>query len=248
VVILIGITGAIGHGKTSLAEAFLKLEPSAIHDESSKLISEFANEAKKTIPDNFDAQKINNWLSDLEECISRILNVEVNAGRTLVPLDAKPQDPEFVKLAEYISLIRNNESLLSQKITEETKPNHRALLQWTGGYFVNHISRTIWYDELIRRSEVSEKNGCKLYVIGGLRFPEDAEVIKKAGGKVVEITRPKADKPDINDPTERERTNITCDIRLINDGSLDELSEVAAKIYNDINHNTFDSIYTSRLQ
>ena len=71
--ILIGITGSIGHGKTSLAEAFLKIEPSAIHDESSKLISEFANEAKKTIPYTFDAQKINNWLSNLEEPMNKAI-------------------------------------------------------------------------------------------------------------------------------------------------------------------------------
>lgn len=245
--ILIGITGSIGHGKTSLAEAFLKIEPSAIHDESSKLISEFANEAKMTLPDVFDVQQINNWLSDLTGTISDVLHVDINSKLPLIPESTNPKDPEFIKLSEYISSLNLNKSLREEKVTEETKPNHRALLQWIGGYFVNHISRTIWYDELIRRSETAEQNDCKLYIIGGLRFPEDAEVIKKAGGKVIEVIRPNAPQPDVNDPTERERANITCDIRVINDGSLDGLATVAAKIYNDINHNTFDSIYTSRL-
>ena len=245
--ILIGITGSIGHGKTSLAEAFLKIEPSAIHDESSKLISEFANEAKVTLPDVFDVQQINNWLSDLRPAISDVLHVDINSNLPLIPESTNPKDSEFIKLSEYISSLNLNKSLREEKVTEETKPNHRALLQWIGGYFVNHISRTIWYDELIRRSKTAEQNGCKLYIIGGLRFPEDAEVTKKAAGKVIEVVRPNAPQPDVNDPTERERANITCDIRVINDGSLDGLATVAAKIYNDINHNTFDSIYTSRL-
>lgn len=243
--ILIGITGAIGHGKTSLADAILKLEPSAIHDESSKLISEFANEAKKTIPKDFDIAKVNDWIAGMSETMGCELGVSINTNLPLIPQNASPQDPEFTKLDEYMSSIKRNSSLCKEEITEITKPNHRALLQWMGGYFVNHISRTIWYDELIRRSETAKQSGCKLYVIGGLRFPEDAEVIKKAGGKVIEIVRPSAPKPDLSDPTERERANIISDIRLLNNGDISDLEKLANTLLEDLIYHSYSRKYSS---
>jgi hypothetical protein len=246
-VILIGITGAIGHGKSSLADAFLKCDDTAIHNESSLLISEFANKAKKTIPDTFDVVSINEWLASLQPVFSSVLNIKVDEGILKLTDKTSADDIEFEKLADYIKNLSDNLNLRSEEITESTKPSHRALLQWLGGYFVNHISRTIWYDELVRRARVAEKNGCKLYVIGGLRFPEDAAVIKKAGGIIIDIYRPEAQEPDLNDPTERERANITYDIRVINNGSLDQLNNIASTILNHMNESRLEPSYLATI-
>lgn len=241
--ILIGITGAIGHGKTSLAEAFLVHEPTGIHDESSQLISEFANDAKIDLPKSKNISEINVWLDSLQEPIRKHLHAIVHTSDLHITDDIDLSSSEYVKLHSYILQTQKNPKLLTEQITAATKANHRAILQWFGGYFVKRLSSTIWYDELIRRAKTANQNGCKLYVIGGLRFPGDADSIHNAGGLVVEIVRPDKQTLDTNDPTERERSKIRCDSRILNNGSLEDLKIISSDILADIQNNTLEKEY-----
>ncbi len=241
--ILIGITGAIGHGKTSLAEAFLAHEPTGIHDESSRLISEFANDAKIDLPTSTDIPEINKWLDSLQERIHKHLHTKVRTSDLYITDDTDLSSSEYVKLHNYILQTQKNPKLVTEQITTANKANHRSILQWFGGYFVKRLFPTIWYDELIRRAKTAEQNGCKLYIIGGLRFPGDADTTSNAGGFVVEIVRPDKQTSDTDDPTERERSKIHYDSRIINSGSLSQLSATASVILSDIASNQLKSVY-----
>lgn len=241
--ILIGITGAIGHGKTALAEAFLVHEPTAIHDESSQLIGEFANDAKIDLPTSIDIPDINDWLDSLHERITEHLQIEVDTSKLHIPPDTDLASDDYVKLRDYVLQAKKHQLLRTEPITSATKSHHRGILQWFGGYFVSRLTPTIWYDELLRRAHRAEKEGCMLYVIGGLRFPGDADTVCSAGGVIVEIVRPDKQASDVSDPTERERSEIQADSRVVNDGSLEDLAIVSKAILSDIQNNDLKKEY-----
>jgi len=55
------------------------------------------------------------------------------------------------------------------------------------------ISKTIWADHLRRRLESLREEHTNWIVVDDLRFPEDFEAIKDAGGVIVRIIRPAAE-------------------------------------------------------
>ncbi len=243
--LLLSITGAIGHGKSSLAEAFLKCDETAVHTETSQLISEFANQVKQTIPTKADVTSVNQWLEDIQPKIDIFFGIKSNFGDLKLAPNANFSSPEFSKLQEYIKSSANSSSFRAEIISPDNKEAHRAILQWFGGYFTEKISNTIWADTALTRAVNAKASGCQLYIIGGMRFPSQIETVRQAGGLIIEIQRPGLEEKDVTDPTERERHNIKPDIKIINNGSVNDLQETAKKIFKDVKHNKIKSIYYS---
>lgn len=245
--ILIGITGAIGHGKSLLAAAFSELEPSSIHLESSEVITEVANAMQRLLPDELtpnDADTIQRWLNKLPSVLPDIVHCATTEARLRIDVNAyKLHTPEYIKLYDYLTDVTSLPERRDTEITPGNKELYRHILQWYGGFLVAHVDAGIWYNELVRRARVARDNGARLAVIGGLRYPSDAEIIRAAGGLVIEINRPSAPVNDITDPTEAMRSAIGADILVINDGGLDNITAAAQKLLEDITAGKYRSQY-----
>jgi hypothetical protein len=205
---------------------------------------ELANEAKKTLPNSTDLIEINKWLNSLTNIIQEKLHKQITKNQlSITQADIGSNEADYIKLFDYIKATQSDSTLKNEVITEESKSRHRAILQWFGGYFYHKIAPTTWFDEMVLRSKQAQTNNCPLYIISGARFSADADVIHSAGGIIIEIIRPSVGQKDATDPTERDRNDITCDIHIINNGSLEELSTLATAVLSDIKSNNYKKEY-----
>lgn len=236
---LLGITGAIGSGKSTLAELFGQMVENHAHYETYQLVAEIANRFNQLLEAelNFetttdDTELVNQALIWLPDIITEVLHHETTWNHLAITAKDLRTRPElYEKLFEYVNLVHTNLKLTEQTITAENKPTYRPLLQWIGGYFVAKISPTIWYDELFRRIQLHESRR-DLVIISGVRYRSDAAIVKEHGGRIIVVTRPGAENQQ--DVTEAERSSITPDITINNNGSLHELATLVETVWNDI--------------
>jgi hypothetical protein len=234
--IIIGITGAIGHGKTSLANDLVATAGNAQSFESSSLILEVANALRALPvehPSPTDLKAINDWLAFLPPILASITHVTV-PPRVFVITKAKLASDTvlYEKLFEYLAFMAHWPAFARAELTAENKHRYRSLLQWLGGFCVLQVKDTIWFDELVRR--VQSQPDLALASIGGVRFPSDAACIRATEGKIITVQRPSIGVTDGADLTERERGAITPDITIVNDGSLEQLALLAKQLYKDL--------------
>jgi energy-coupling factor transporter ATP-binding protein EcfA2 len=245
--VIVGLTGSIGSGKTTLADYLQAVVPSSGHWESWQLIAEVAAELRKTgtSPDPDDIDAINEWLQPLPDIIGHICHKKVSYSQIKLP--ANPGEPEsYDKLRAYLLLAEENPSLIKKSINTQNKETFRSLLQWLGGYLAKTCGGDIWYAELIRRIQAEDK--LELAVIGGVRFVADAECIQHAGGFIVAVERPGTAVRDITDATERERSLIALDSTVYNDATLADLEICAGKLAHDLQAHTLKTEYYARGQ
>ncbi|MGZ6005026.1 MAG: hypothetical protein ACXWLH_02645 [Candidatus Saccharimonadales bacterium] len=245
--IIIGMTGPIGHGKSTFAKALLELEPTAKHFESSLIVAEVANalhSATNQIPSRDDIDSVNNWLRPLPSILLSTVHAKCNFEQlALTEQDVNLHPVEYEKLFLHIQNLTSQPNLLKQDINKANKEQYRPILQWLGGYLVQKVDPAIWYKEIIRRVYAIGSNGAKLCVIGGLRFPTDAQYVRQAGGIVVKVYRPGHLQYDMLDPTERERENIVPDTTLVSNGTIDDVKRCARQVIDDLNNNRLQKIY-----
>lgn len=246
--ILVGITGAIGHGKSSLAEALMKQQQPSVHLESSEVIMAVANviHQQDTVPLPTDLTGINKWLEILPDILERTVRVRPDFSQIIISPESWHAHPEqYEKLVQHLQHLQQTPSLATQTINPDNKNQFRPVLQWLGGYLVQQVDAGIWYNELIRRALAAKADGYALVVIGGLRFRHDAEIVRSAGGVIIEVQRPDLAQADANDPTERERSSIQIDCRIINNGTLAALDKTASMLIKDIAKNRLQKEYVT---
>ena len=246
---IIGITGAIGSGKTTLSNLLVQLEPDHALYESSQLVAEVADDFNAALKGelafettNNEVELVNQALIWFTEAIVERLHHDVTWNQLAITKQQLTTHPElFEKLFVYLTLVKTQSNLLSERITKENKTTYRPLLQWIGGYLVAKISPTIWFEEIFRRIGLHDSDK-KLIVINGMRYPAQAEFIQRRGGKIIEIIRPGL-VSDTHDITEASRAQITPDIRVINNGTPEDLQKIAEKLWLDLSVGKVDREY-----
>ncbi len=235
---IIGITGAIGHGKSTLAEAFGQAEPRAQHLESFQIIAEVVDKwhtRTSFVPNPHDLDQLNNWLFLLPEILEEVVHEPVDRLALHVDLAQVSAQPAlYEKLFQHLDNLKKNPALLQNHITETNKADYRPILQWLGGYLVLEVDPGIWYKEILRRTEFAKIEGVELCTIGGLRYPTDAELIRAADGIIAAIHRPMMGEQDSGDLTERQRSQIHPDVTVLNNADVPALNALAKRMYNDI--------------
>lgn len=236
--IIFGITGGIGHGKSTLAEAFGRVEVNARHLEAFTVIAQVVEQwhsQTSHVPNPHDLAEVNNWLALLVPILKQTVDETVDPTKLAITMNDIMAQPElYEKLFTHLQNLQKNPGLLTSRITEANKDSYRPILQWLGGFLVTKIDPGIWFNEVIRRAMQAKEEGVQLCTIGGVRFPTDAAIVRAAGGKVILIHRPLIGERDYADPTERERIHIQPDVTIINDAGLKELVMVAQRLYADI--------------
>lgn len=236
--IIFGITGAIGHGKSTLAESFEKVEPNSRHFESFTVIAEVIDawHAQTTkVPNPHDLAQVNNWLTLLPPILSRYVHEDIDTAKLVFTMNDIMANPDhYEKLFVHIQNIQKNPGLLNSPVTALNKEYFRPILQWLGNYMVTKIDPGIWYNEIMRNVQQAKSEGVVLCTIGGVRYPKDAEIVRLGGGSIILIHRPLIRERDMSDPTEWERDRIKPDITILNDAGLAEILLVAQRIYNDV--------------
>ncbi len=245
--ILLGMTGPIGHGKTTLANALAEIVPKTVRFESSLVIAEVANAWQATLKepiDPYDINALNNWLRSLPAILLEKLDVHCTFEQLELDQQNVDRHPiEFQKLILHVENLRRNFTLAHQDITPQNKENYRPLLQWLGGYLVARVDPGIWYTELVRRVKIEEQKGTELCLVGGLRFPTDAAILREAGAIIVKVYRPGHLQNDMLDPTERERDNIQADTTIMSNGSVDHVNRFAMQFLDDLHNNKLQKLY-----
>lgn len=236
---LFGITGPIGHGKTTLAEALLKLENPSRHIETSTLVSSVANEWFATFPkelliDPMDYSILDKWIDDLAKVVSHQLIHVMPHQLSFTRRDVLEQPKYYYKFFMHLNLVRQGVIGIGDPITVNTKERHRTILQWLGGYLVYKIGPGIWYDEIERQLHQAETEGVRLLVVGGVRYPYDANVIRRNGGKIIQLIRADLPERELADITEEHRHEIIPDTTIISDASPQALIELVKAFYQDL--------------
>ena len=245
--IVIGFTGPIGHGKSTFSAALHKLEPSNVHIESSMIIAEIADTMHanlEKVPERDDIESINNWLKMLPVTLLQQLGVKVTFEQIKLDPDRVVRHPvEYEKLFLHIDNLAHNPQLLHQKISLENKEAYRPFLQWLGGYLVRSLGPGIWYNEIVKRVKQAAQSGVKLCTVGGLRFPNDANILKQVDALVVKVYRPGHLQYDALDPTERERDNIPVDVTVVSDAGIEEVTMCAKCFMDDLKNGELKKTY-----
>ncbi|MES2971443.1 MAG: hypothetical protein V4702_03925 [Patescibacteria group bacterium] len=245
--IIIGMTGPIGHGKSTFADGLKELVPSTVHLETSLIIAEVANafqSALNDIPDPYNVERLNNWLRALPPILMDIVHARANFEQIKLDQIAMEEHPvEYQKLILHVENLQRRPELINQPITKDNKESFRPLLQWLGGYLVQRIDSGIWYNEIVRRIRQAAAAGCELCIVGGLRYPSDAAILRGAGAIIVKVYRPGHLQSDMLDPTERERQNIQVDCTIMSNGTVADVRKFTAIFYEDLKQNKLQSTY-----
>lgn len=238
---LVGITGAIGSGKTSFATALAKHEPDSAIYETFQLVAEIGDAFNQALKAELefatarnDIELINQALIWLPDAINERLNKDVSWSQLAVKLHSTLVHPTlYRKMFAYTKQAHANPKILSRPITAKNKAEYRPLLQWLGGYLIAKAGKTIWYDELLRRIKANDSKR-RLVIICGLRYPSDAAMVRNAGGKIIGIRRA-GTLPTVADVTEVRRHLIKPDAVVVNNGSLKDLADLAKAMCADLN-------------
>ncbi|GAC1390846.1 MAG: hypothetical protein NVSMB46_01440 [Candidatus Saccharimonadales bacterium] len=249
--LILGMTGPIGHGKTTFAAALAEIVPRTVHFESSLIIAEIANamhDCLKEPFDPYDVAALNNWLKNLPSIIQNNLHVACSYSQIeLKANDIENHPIEFQKLILHAENLRRNFTIAKSHITTDNKEIYRPFLQWLGGYLVKTVDKGIWWNEIIKRIKDAERNQYDLCIAGGLRFPTDAVILRSIGGVIIKVYRPGHLQNDMLDPTERERESIIVDSQIISDGTMDQLHTCAKIFFQDCRDSTLKDRYQTSL-
>jgi energy-coupling factor transporter ATP-binding protein EcfA2 len=246
---VLGITGAIGSGKTTFATALASVEPRSSVYESGQIVIELANQFNQALASEMsfelaanDTELVNQALIWFCESIAEQLHQDVTWSQLALTAHRLAMHPQYYeKLFVYLKHAKADSTLVKQSINSSNKQQYRPLLQWLGGYLVATVGKTIWFDEIFRRIDRYDADK-RLVIITGLRYPSDAHIVRQHNGRIIEVSRP-GSKVRNGDITEANRADIVVDTTVINNGTLEQFTNLAERLYSDIVSNTLAKTY-----
>lgn len=248
---LIGITGKIGSGKSTFAKFLADtVESNAIY-ETSDVIIEVANRFNQLLEAELNfavtedkIELINQTLIWMPDIVSQDLHHDISWTQIAIhPKDVRTHPEQYGKLISYLDHVYANRKLVETTITSVNKADYRGLLQWLGSYFVTKISKTIWYDELLRRIALRDAQ-TSLVIVVGVRYKSDAACLIERGGRIIKITR-RNDGRETKDATEAEQSLIDPDVTIYNNGTPEQLQNIAEVLWNDLAANKLKRNYSA---
>lgn len=252
--VLTGICGAIGSGKSSFAELITSIDPEhSLHLETSTLVVELGNSCNDFLKSNLQMLQSETDLIELGNMLINAIRPQISAiaGKSLrfsqlaiIKADASAHPEWYEKLFIYLETVRDCPELLHNTISPGNKNTYRPLLQWIGGYFLYRLHNgLLWYEELLRRAKNAGPS-IRLVALTAPRQPSEAAYVQAAGGKIIKILRPGL-VADTSDVTERQVASIRADCEIVNGGSLEDLGDIAKLIYRDLRRDTLKPTYHS---
>lgn len=160
---------------------------------------------------------------------------EAGVGKTTVAdyLVAQ-QGFKRVKFADPLKNMLRAIGLTEAEIEGDLKNEPCDLLQWKTPRHAMQTLGTEWGRKLIGEKFwtdlwIATANNYRLVVCDDCRFPNEAEVIRSMGGRIVKIIRPDHENPAevAAHSSETSMNGIEPDVTIINDGSLGRLFEAA---------------------
>lgn len=220
----IGIVGYAGSGKDTLASLLQEHLEDHVNFKFAGKLKEFCSDLFDIPLEVFESQELKSKLDFFEfnstdEYVEKFCKV---CGSVLGIVDKQ--------VAEYLAFVTSKVldvsiSTDSTHMTFHTTP--REVLQKIGtDVFRDHYSDTIWVDAIDNVDKA---------IVTDVRFPNEAEKIKKSGGILVRIVNVKQENQEVmNHPSEQYISQIECDTVICNNGeSLEKLRQQAVQIIED---------------
>lgn len=130
-------------------------------------------------------------------------------------------------------------------ITPDNKVLHRALYQWIGARLIDEVEagagHDIWSRVIEKRIATLKERGYALITVGGTRYPHQQQVIRDLGGYIIDVERPGM--AEDSDVTERVADDAVPDIKVVNNGTLEQLNDVVKELYQDLINNNIRKVY-----
>lgn len=227
-----GLAGGNKTGKSTLAEFLHETAVLSEHIEYSDLIREVANRWLETLPqipdeaDEFELISIaNSWIYDLPDALGAVLQIETEAHHFVIDEDDTERYRNMhSRLIEYLNSLANVAPGIY--IERENKIEHLAILQWLGYSTREFISPTIWPVEMRRRVAALQQDDTEVLTIGGIRYEQDAGLIRDLGGIAAKVYRIEVEKSHTYH-TETAANQWVADVDIINNGNLEQLRKAA---------------------
>lgn len=256
--ILLGINGGMRQGKSTVGAELRRLAgvDSKADLEFSYPIGQVADLWIKQWPPNI----LDSGLTTLEvankliplviEPVKMVTGYDVDVEKLLIedaPVSLEKANRLLSYLEKYIEAGESRNEEFPVPITPDNKVLHRTLYQWIGARMIDEVDagegHDVWTRVIERRVTTLKERGYALVTVGGTRYPHQQTMIRKAGGLIVHVERPGA--VNDSDITERAGDGAQPDIKVVNNGTLDELNAAVEKLYNDLLNNATDTTYSA---
>lgn len=245
--ILLGINGGMRQGKSTVGAELRRLAgvDAKADLEFSYPIGQVANLWVKQWPlsvieSGLSVIEIANKLIPLiAEPVKQVTGYEVDVDRLLIEDTATSKEVNnrlLSYLEKYIEAGERRDEEFPTPIGPDNKVLHRALYQWIGARLIDEVDagqgHDIWTRVIERRMATLKERGYKLVTVGGTRYPHQQQVIRAAGGYIIDVERPGM--AEDSDVTERAADGVEPDIKVLNNGTIEQLNSAVFDLYNDL--------------
>ncbi len=233
---IIGIAGGNKTGKSTFSSVLRAQAESSSDLEYSDPIIKLTNHWLDQMPQFGAGMKslqlrhtANAWIINLPASVEEILGEKVDHSPLLIR--------ENQNLGLHIKIVDYLESYhtLERPITRENKYEHVSILQWLGA----NLSQTLFSNYLGVKSDQAKANGHDLITIGGARFQENFDFIRKLGGFMVKVRRPEVETQH-EYVTETTVQSLQTEVEVFNDGTLEQLGKAAVALWQVVRENRED--------
>jgi hypothetical protein len=188
----------------------------------------------------------------IAEPVKKVTGMEIDVNRLLIE-DTDASCEEANRLLSYLEKYIEAGAQRSEEFPLPINPNnkvlHRACYQWVGARLIDEVDagegHDIWTRVIERRITTLQDRGYTLVTVGGTRYPIQQEMIRRNGGIIIEVERPGVALD--NDVTEQADARKNYDVKVINNGTLEQLNAVVGRLYKDLAQGNAQKVYEAKV-